>query len=78
MKKYIILFTVILLPYQLFAFSIFGDPLEVPTKKQYVIYNQQIEANKLPDTRDADISTTLLIYNIQTQASKSKIGRAHV
>ena len=71
MKKYIILFTVILLPFQLFAFSIFGDPLEVPTKKQYVIYNQQIEANKLPDTKDADISTTLLIYNIQTQASKS-------
>ncbi|AEI35983.1 MULTISPECIES: hypothetical protein [Francisella] len=70
MKKYIILFT-ILLPFQLLAFSIFGDPLELPAQKQYVIYNQEMESKKLPDTGDAYINTTLLIYNIQTQASKS-------
>ena len=56
---------------QSFAFSFFGAPVKVPEQKEYVIYSKQIESKPLPDTENGDISTTLLVYNIQTQASTS-------
>ncbi|MBK2357479.1 hypothetical protein [Francisella hispaniensis] len=70
MKKYLLL-TILFLPLQSFAFSFFGDPVKVPEQKEYVIYSKQMESKPLPDTENADISTTLLVYNIQTQASTS-------
>ncbi|MBD5784341.1 hypothetical protein IFN73_10520, partial [Francisella tularensis subsp. holarctica] len=53
------------------AFSFFGEPVKVPEQKEYVIYSKHIESKPLPYTENADISTTLLVYNIQTQASTS-------
>ncbi|MFV9972397.1 MAG: hypothetical protein AB8V06_05755 [Francisella endosymbiont of Hyalomma asiaticum] len=70
MKKYLLL-SILFLPLQSSAFSFFGAPVKVPEQKEYVIYSKQIESKPLPDTKNADISTTLLVYNIQTQASTS-------
>ncbi|APC91285.1 MULTISPECIES: hypothetical protein [Francisella] len=70
MKKYLLL-SIFFLPLQSFAFSFFGSPVKVPEQKEYVIYSKQIESKPLPDTENAIISTTLLVYNIQTQASIS-------
>lgn len=72
MKKYLLIILItILLPLELMAFSLVGDPLKVPDQKQYIIYNNQLEKKALPDTKNASIDTTLLVYNIQTQATKS-------
>ncbi|AIT09039.1 hypothetical protein LO80_02975 [Candidatus Francisella endociliophora] len=71
MKKYLLLFITILLPFEIFAFSLVGDPVAVPSQKEYIIYSKQIETESLPNVENADIDTTLLIYNIQTQVSKA-------
>ncbi|ALB01884.1 hypothetical protein ACH24_04320 [Francisella persica ATCC VR-331] len=70
MKKYLLLI-ILFLPLQSFAFSFFGAPVKVPEQKEYVIYSKKIESKPLPDTKNANISTTLLVYNIQTQTSTS-------
>lgn len=71
MKKYLLILTTLILPIQIFAFSLVGDPVKIPGEKQYIIYSNQLEQSALPNTKDASIETTLLVYNIQTQASKS-------
>ncbi|API87759.1 hypothetical protein [Francisella uliginis] len=71
MKKYLLTSLIIILPLKLFAFSLVGDPVKVPNEKEYIIYGKQIEEKSLPNTKNADINTTLLVYNIQTQVSKS-------
>ena len=71
MKKYLLLLTALILPIQIFAFSLVGSPVKVPGEKQYIIYSNQLEQKALPNTKDDAIATTLLVYNIQTQASKS-------
>jgi hypothetical protein len=71
MKQYLLLLTALILPIQIFAFSLVGSPVKVPGEKQYIIYSNQLEQKALPNTKDAAIATTLLVYNIQTQASKS-------
>ena len=52
-------------------FSLLGDPVGVPEQKEYIIYSKYIEKKALPNVENADIDTTLLIYNIQTQVSKA-------
>ncbi len=71
MKKYLSILTTLILPIQLFAFSLVGGPIKVPDEKQYIIFSNQIEQKALPNTENAAIDATLLVYNIQTQASKS-------
>lgn len=71
MKKKLLLFIAILLPFEIFAFSLVGDPINVPEQKEYIIYSKYIEKQSLPNVKNADIDTTLLIYNIQTQVSKA-------
>lgn len=71
MKKYLLLFIIILLPLETFAFSLVGDSIEIPDQKEYIIYSKQIERKALPNVEYADINTTLLVYNIQTQVSKA-------
>lgn len=71
MKKHLLLITAILLPFEIFSFSLLGNPVDVPNQKEYIIYSKQIETQSLPDVKNADIDTTLLIYNIQTQVSKA-------
>ena len=71
MKKHLLILTIILLPLELLAFSLVGSPIKVPGAKQYIIYNKQLEQKALPDTKNASIDTTLLVYNIQTQATKA-------
>ncbi len=71
MKKYLLILTTLILPIQIFAFSLVGGPVKIPSEKQYIIYSNQLEQSALPNTKDAAIDTTLLVYNIQTQASKS-------
>lgn len=72
MKKYLLIILItILLPFELMAFSLVGDPVKVPKEKQYIIYSQKIEKKSLPNTKDATLDATLLVYNIQTQATKS-------
>ena len=72
MKKYLlILLVTVLLPFELMAFSLVGDPIKIPNKKQYIIYSPKIKNESLPNTKNATLDTTLLIYNIQTQATKA-------
>ena len=72
MKKYLLIILItILLPLELMAFSLVGDPLKVPNQKEYIIYNNQLEKKALPNIKNASIDTTLLVYNIQTQAAKA-------
>jgi hypothetical protein len=70
-KTFLLTSLIIILPLKIFAFSLVGDPVKVPNEKEYIIYGNQIEKKTLPNTKDADIDTTLLVYNIQTQVSKS-------
>lgn len=70
-KKHLLASLIIILPLKLFAFSLVGDPVKVPNEKEYIIYGKQIEEKSLPNKKNADINTTLLVYNIQTQVSKS-------
>lgn len=72
MKKKILIILTIILPIQVFAFSLVGNPIKVPGEKEYIMYSsKKIEKAKIPDTQNAVIDTTLLVYNIQTQASKA-------
>ena len=44
MKKYLLItLIIILLPLELLAFSLVGDPVKVPVEKQYIIYNKELE-----------------------------------
>ena len=71
MKKYLLItLIIILLPLELLAFSLVGDPVKVPVEKQYIIYNKELEKKALPNTKNAVIDTILLIHDIQTQAAK--------
>jgi hypothetical protein len=71
MKKYLLILATILLPIKFLAFSLVGSPIKVPGEKQYIIYNKELERKALPNTKNTSIETTLLIYNIQTQATKA-------
>ncbi|QIV94900.1 hypothetical protein [Allofrancisella frigidaquae] len=71
MKKYLLVLLALIIPAHIFAFSLLGGPIKVPEEKQFVIYNKQLEKTGLPDVEKADVNTTLLVYNIQTQAVKS-------
>ncbi|AJC48866.1 hypothetical protein IB642_01175 [Allofrancisella guangzhouensis] len=71
MKKHFLFLLALILPVHTFSFSLLGSPISVPEEKQFVIYNKQLEEKELPNAEDASISTTLLVYNIQTQAAKS-------
>ena len=72
MKKHILLIILtIVLPLQIYSFSLVGDPIAVPVQKQYVIYNKELGYEKLPKTNDADIQTTLLLTGVDTQAIRS-------
>ncbi|MED7788589.1 hypothetical protein [Francisella sp. 19X1-34] len=71
MKLFLLTSLIVTLPLKLFAFSLVGDPVKVPKEKEYIIYGKQIEKKSLPNTKNAVIDTTLLVYNIQTQVSKS-------
>ncbi|QIW11090.1 hypothetical protein [Francisella sp. LA112445] len=71
MRTFLLIFLIITLPLKIFAFSLLGDPVKVPNEKEFIIYGKQIEKESLPNTKNADIDTTLLVYNIQTQVSKS-------
>ena len=72
MKKFLLITLItILLPLKLLAFSFFGAPIKIPDEKQYIIYNKELGKNNLPNTANAALDTTLLVYNIQTQAAKS-------
>lgn len=71
MKKHILLITSLILPIQIFAFSVVGDPVKIPNEKEYVIYNSKIENVDLPPSSKASVDTTLLVYNIQAQTSKA-------
>ena len=72
MKKYLLILTTLILPIQIFAFSLVGDPVKIPGEKQYIIYSNQLEQSALPNTKDASIETTLLVYNIQNKYFQSK------
>lgn len=69
MKKYLLI--IILLPVQIYAFSLVGGPIDVPKQREYIFYNKEMETKSLPNVKDADIDTTLLVYSIQTQISKA-------
>ncbi|QIV95662.1 hypothetical protein EDC55_10810 [Allofrancisella inopinata] len=71
MKKYLLFLSALIIPAYTFAFSLLGGPIKVPEEKQFVIYNKQLEKTELPNVKKADVNTTLLVYNIQTQAAKS-------
>ena len=71
LKKYLLTSLIIILPLKIFAFSLVGDPVKVPDEKEYIIYSKQIEGKSIPNAKNADIDTTLLVYNIQIQISKS-------
>lgn len=70
-KNLLLTSLVIILPLKIFAFSLVGDPVKVPNEKEYIIYSKQLEQSSLPDTENANVDTTLLVYNIQTLVSKS-------
>lgn len=71
MKKYLLLsIATILLPMQLFAFSLLGSPVKVPDEKQYIISNNKLEKKASSTTKNNTIDTTLLVYNIKTPAIK--------
>ncbi|BCD90049.1 hypothetical protein fh0823_01880 [Francisella halioticida] len=70
-KKYLLTSLIVILPLKIFAFSLVGDPVKVPNQKEYIIYSKQLEKKSLPNVKNAAVNTTLLVYNMQTQVSKS-------
>ncbi|GAB4223575.1 MAG: hypothetical protein Kow0076_6090 [Francisella sp.] len=73
MRKYfLLLISIYFLPLNSSAFYLIGDAIKLPEQKEYIIYSsKQIETKTLPNTDNATINTTLLVYNIQNQASTS-------
>ena len=70
MRKILKFILIAVLPLNVFAFDIFS-PIEIPNSKQYAIYTKEFANKEIPDSEEAAIETSLLIYNIQSQAVSS-------
>ena len=69
MKKYLlIIILTVLLPFEIFAFSIFGSSVKIPVQQTYILNSVELANKALPDAKNANIDKNLLVMNIDTQA----------